>query len=63
MELLKGKRIAIVDDVISTGAANAALEALCEKAGGNVVCRAFVLAEGDAKNRSDVEYLAAIPLL
>ena len=63
VELLKGKRIAIVDDVISTGEANAALEALCEKAGGNVVCRAFVLAEGDAKNRSDVEYLAAIPLL
>ena len=61
--LLKGKRVAVVDDVVSTGAANAALEALVKKAGGEVVCRAFVLAEGDAKNRTDIEYLASIPLL
>ena len=63
VDLLRGKRVAIVDDVISTGAANAALEQLVEKAGGKVVCRAFVLAEGDAKDRTDIEYLAAIPLL
>ena len=63
VDLLRGKRVAIVDDVISTGAANAALEQLVEKAGGKVVCRAFVLAEGDAKDRADIEYLAAIPLL
>ncbi len=63
VELLNGKRVAIVDDVISTGAANAALEQLVEKAGGKVVCRAFVLAEGEAKERADIEYLAAIPLL
>ncbi len=63
VELIKGKRVAIVDDVISTGAANAALERLVAMAGGNVVCRAFVLAEGDAKDRADVEYLASIPLL
>lgn len=63
VELVKGKRIAIVDDVISTGAANAALEQLVSKAGGNVICRAFVLAEGDAKDRDNIEYLAAIPLL
>lgn len=63
VELLKGKRVAVVDDVISTGAANAALETLVEKAGGEVVCRAFVLAEGDAKDRTNIEYLAAIPLL
>lgn len=63
VELLNGKRVAIVDDVISTGAANAALEQLVEKAGGKVVCRAFVLAEGDAKDRPEIEYLAAIPLL
>ena len=61
--LIKGKRVAIIDDVISTGAANAALEQLVEKAGGKVVCRAFVLAEGDAKDRADIEYLASIPLL
>ncbi len=63
VNLIKGKRVAIIDDVISTGAANAALEQLVERAGGTVVCRAFVLAEGDAKDRPDIEYLAAIPLL
>lgn len=63
VDLLKGKRVAIIDDVISTGAANAALEHLVKVAGGNVVCRAFVLAEGDAKDRPNIEYLAAIPLL
>lgn len=63
VNLLNGRRVAIVDDVISTGAAVAALDELVKKAGGNVVCRAFVLAEGDAKNRTDVEYLASIPLL
>ena len=63
VNLIKGKRVAIVDDVISTGAANAALEQLVAEAGGTVVCNAFVLAEGNAKNRPNVEYLAAIPLL
>lgn len=61
--LLSGKNVAIIDDVISTGAANAALEELVAKVGGKVICRAFVLAEGDAKDRKDIEYLAAIPLL
>lgn len=63
VELIKGKRVAIVDDVISTGAATKALETLVDKAGGKVVCRAFVLAEGDAKDRKDVVYLSTIPLL
>lgn len=63
VDLIKGKRVAIIDDVISTGAANAALEQLVAMAGGEVVCRAFVLAEGDAKDRTGVEYLATIPLL
>lgn len=63
VDLVKGKRVAIVDDVISTGAANAALEQLVAMAGGTVVCRAFVLAEGNAKDRTNVEYLATIPLL
>ncbi len=63
VNLLKGKRVAIVDDVISTGAAVNALEGLVKMAGGEVVCRAFVLAEGDSKNRKDIEYLASIPLL
>lgn len=63
VNLIKGKRVAIVDDVISTGGSLSALVALVEKGGGSVVCRAFVLAEGDAKDRPDVEYLATIPLL
>ena len=63
MDLINGKTVAIVDDVISTGAANAALEQLVATAGGKVVCRAFVLAEGDAKDRDGIEYLANIPLL
>lgn len=63
VDLIKGKRVAIIDDVISTGAANAALESLVKTSGGTTVIRAFVLAEGDSKNRADVEYLATIPLL
>ncbi len=61
-ELLRGKRVAVVDDVVSTGAATAALETLVKMSGGEAVCRAFVLAEGDAKNRNDIIYLADIPL-
>lgn len=61
--LLKGKNVAIVDDVISTGGSLASLEKLVEIAGGNIACKAFVLAEGDAKDRPDVIYLGTIPLL
>ncbi len=61
--LIKGKNVAIVDDVISTGGSLASLEKLVEIAGGNTVCRAFVLAEGAAKDRADVLYLGTIPLL
>lgn len=63
VDLLKGKKVAIVDDVISTGESLKGLEALVEKAGGIVSQKLFVLAEGDSKNRPDVEYLATIPLL
>ena len=61
-ELMKGKRILIVDDVISTGESLAALEALVEKAGGIVAGRLAVLAEGDAQNREDIRYLEKLPL-
>ena len=61
-ELMKGKRILIVDDVISTGESLAALEALVEKAGGVVAGRLAVLAEGDAQNREDIIYLEKLPL-
>ena len=61
-ELMKGKRILIVDDVISTGESLTALEALVEKAGGIVAGRMAVLAEGDAQDREDLIYLEKLPL-
>jgi adenine phosphoribosyltransferase len=63
VEVIKGKKIAIVDDVISTGESIKGLTELAQKAGAIVVKKLFVLAEGDAKNRTDVEFLATIPLL
>lgn len=61
-ELMKGKKILIVDDVISTGESLAALEALVNKAGGIICGRMAVLAEGDAQNREDLIYLEKLPL-
>ena len=61
-ELMKGKKILIVDDVISTGQSLLALEALVEKAGGIVAGRLAVLAEGDAQDREDIIYLEKLPL-
>ena len=61
-ELMKGKRILIVDDVISTGESLHALEVLVEKAGGIIVGKMAVLAEGDAQNREDLIYLEKLPL-
>ena len=60
--MLKGKRILIVDDVISTGESLSALEDLVHEIGGNVVGKAAVLAEGDAKDRMDIIYLEPLPL-
>ena len=61
VEKIKGKRVALVDDVISTGQSLKALERLIEKAGGKVVAKAAILAEGDAKNRKDIIFLEALP--
>ncbi len=61
-ELMKGKKIVIVDDVISTGESLAAVEKLVQSAGGIVVGRAAVLAEGDAADRTDIIYLEKLPL-
>ena len=61
-ELMKGKRILVVDDVISTGESLTALEALVEKAGGNICGRMAILAEGDAQERKDLIYLEKLPL-
>ena len=62
-EKMKGKRILVVDDVISTGESLSALEALVEKAGGIICGRMAILAEGDAQNREDLIYLEKLPLL
>ena len=61
-EMMKGKKILIVDDVISTGESLAALEALVGKAGGIIAGRMAVLAEGDAQKRDDLIYLEKLPL-
>lgn len=58
----QGKRILLVDDVISTGESIAALEALTREAGGIVAGKATVLAEGDAIDRPDIIALAPLPL-
>lgn len=60
--LMKGKRILVVDDVISTGESLKAIEALVEAAGGIISGRMAVLAEGDAQYRSDIVYLEPLPL-
>lgn len=61
-KVLKGKRILIVDDVISTGESLLAIEELLHTIGGKVVGKAAVLAEGDAKDRDDIIYLEPLPL-
>ncbi len=59
---IKGKRMLIVDDVISTGESLHAVEELVKKAGGIVAGRMAVLAEGDAANRDDIIVLGKLPL-
>ena len=59
---MKGKRILIVDDVISTGESLAALEKLVEAAGGIVCGKMAILAEGGAQEREDIIYLEKLPL-
>jgi len=61
-KLMKGKRILVVDDVISTGESLLAIEKLVEAAGGIVCGRMAILAEGDACNREDIIYLEKLPL-
>lgn len=61
-EKLNGKKVLIVDDVISTGASLKTLEMLVEKVGGNIVGKMAVLAEGDAIDREDIIVLANLPI-
>lgn len=59
---IKGKRVLIVDDVISTGESLAAVQKLVELAGGNIVASCAFLAEGDAAERNDIIFLEKLPL-
>lgn len=61
-EWMRGKRVLIVDDVISTGESLRAIEELVNHAGGNIVGKLAILAEGDAKDRPDIQYLESLPL-
>ena len=60
--MIRGKRILLVDDVISTGESMRALETLVTKVGGVVAGRMAILAEGDAQTRSDIVYLEKLPV-
>ena len=61
-DLIRGKKILLVDDVISTGGSLKAMEALVEKAGGTVTGRMAVLAEGGAADRKDILFLEKLPV-
>ncbi len=61
-ELMRGKRILILDDVVSTGESLQAMQELVNAAGGNIVAKAFILAEGDAAKRDDIIFLQKLPL-
>ena len=61
-EMMKGKKVLLVDDVISTGESLRALEVLVEKAGGIMAGRMAILAEGEAQNRADLIYLEKLPV-
>lgn len=61
-EALRGKRVLIVDDVISTGESLNALEKLVNEVGGNIVGKMAVLAEGEAALRKDIIFLEPLPL-
>lgn len=61
-EFIRGKRILLVDDVISTGESLVALEKLAEAAGASVAAKAAILAEGAAAEREDIIFLEPLPL-
>lgn len=61
-DLLDGKRVLVVDDVVSTGGSLKAVEELLAKFNANIVASAFPVAEGDAADRDDIIYLAKLPL-
>lgn len=62
IDMIKGKRVLLVDDVISTGESLRSMENLVKRAGGNIVGSCAVLAEGDAAKREDIVYLEVLPV-
>ena len=62
IERIEGRKVLLLDDVISTGGSMTALAHLAEKAGAHVIGQAAVLAEGDAAKRTDIIFLEALPL-
>ena len=62
-DLMRGKKVGIIDDVVSTGNSLVGLEELVKLSGGTICKKAFVLAEGPAAERKDICYLGVIPLL
>ena len=62
VELMKGQKVLLMDDVISTGGSMKAMKELAEKAGAHVIGEAAILAEGDAAKRKDIIYLESLPL-
>lgn len=62
VEMMKGKKILLVDDVISTGESIAALRELVSEAGGQEVAAAAILAEGEAADREDIMFLEKLPV-
>lgn len=62
IEQIRGKRVAIIDDVISTGESVNAVARLIEKAGGQVVAKAAILAEGEAGDNNEIIFLQKLPI-
>lgn len=61
-EMIKGKKVLIIDDVISTGESLLAVEALVNNAEGIIAAKAAILAEGDAAKREDIVFLEPLPV-
>lgn len=61
-DYIKGKKVVIIDDVISTGESLKAMEHLVKKAGGHIVAKAAILAEGEAAKRKDIIFLEKLPV-
>ena len=62
-EEIKGKKVLIIDDVISTGESLISIQKLADEAGCETVGCAAVLAEGDASKRDDIIFLEPLPLI